>query len=388
MGGGRVRKVCLISDMTKPYFGGMESHAREFFNHFISDDPNNRFFVMFPKGGEISELGLSSNSNVSKIPFSSTSDFAEFARFCPAEKDAIFFFNSIYWVRVFADLRKASPNAKIVLRSGGNDILQAQLLDVSPTHCVRQSFVVGAINEYVDVLVVNSQYSFDRFVSLGINPLKMKIVAGGVDLERFCPISVAKKSELREMLGILPDAKVILSAARFVPFKRVDFTLRLFSSLSDPTLVLLLSGDGPEYENLKPLIEADSRVRYLGATGFDQMPNLYGASDLYLQNPIYYEASVPGGKYIHTETMGRTFCEAAACAIPSICTNVGGVAQIIDPNTGILIDGLDQVRFAREISSLIADESRRLLIGINARKKAVEQLGFDTVFATYQRDVF
>ena len=51
---------------------------------------------------------------------------------------------------------------------------------------------------------------------------------------------------------------------------------------------------------------------------FSEMASYYRAANAYVQTPVEYVQAVEGGSYIHTETMGRTFCEAAASGIPSL----------------------------------------------------------------------
>ena len=175
-------KLLLVADKLPPNIGGMESHAYEFVNHF-SSDPDVNFVAAMTFRKEDAPDPLLANAVCSPdstsleyiIPSLTTNSIAN-----PAELQAaldrygigagdVVFFNSLYWVRVFQELKKSFPETKLVLRSGGNDILQSQIDGKGDTLEQRQQYVVDVVNQSLDKLVVNSSYSHRRFLELGID---------------------------------------------------------------------------------------------------------------------------------------------------------------------------------------------------------------------------
>ena len=170
------RRITLVSDISPPYFGGMENHAFEFSKYFSKNgDRLSKFFLMFPSGGSLTDASklqpsLKGNKKVDVLGKNTIHDSSDLISKVKASEldDGIIFFNSMYWIRVFGDLKKSLPKTNLIMRSGGNDILQAALEDKGSNIFQRQSYIVNQINKYLDLLIVNSKYSFDRFSQLGI----------------------------------------------------------------------------------------------------------------------------------------------------------------------------------------------------------------------------
>ena len=74
------------------------------------------------------------------------------------------------------------------------------------------------------------------------------------------------------------------------------------------------------------------------------------------------------------ESFGVSILEAAACEIPSITSNIGGLIEVnLHNETGIVINPNDPQKLAESIMKLYKDEKLRFNMGVNARKRVVEQ---------------
>src|SRR3954470_2720533 len=70
------------------------------------------------------------------------------------------------------------------------------------------------------------------------------------------------------------------------------------------------------------------------------------------------------------ESFGMVLTEAFACATPVVASDIRGYRDVMTPETGLLVRPDDPRALAQAISSLLADEPRRLELGVGARRRA------------------
>jgi glycosyltransferase involved in cell wall biosynthesis len=175
-------------------------------------------------------------------------------------------------------------------------------------------------------------------------------------------------SALRASLGTAADAVVILQASRIEAWKGADRTLRALARLRDVRGWCLWIAGGPQrpeeealYENLQRLA-ADAgvgdRVRFLGQRS--DVPVLMRAADIYCQ----------GNR--GAESFGLSFLEAAFCGLPIVTTDLGGVSELVDASTGILVPpGEDITALSEALRRLTTDAGQRSALGARGREKAL-----------------
>ncbi len=170
------------------------------------------------------------------------------------------------------------------------------------------------------LLVVDSQLVSHTLRQLlpGHNPL---VVLNGVDAQRFTP---GPKTIARQHLGLPETVRLIGCAARLQEVK--GHTTLLDALLRLPVDVhLALAGSGPLLAQLQQQT-ADlgllQRVHFLGHV--EAMVDFYRALD------VFCLASFAEG-------MPLSLLEAQACGVPVVATQVGGVAEAVCPQTGMLL---------------------------------------------------
>jgi glycosyltransferase involved in cell wall biosynthesis len=188
--------------------------------------------------------------------------------------------------------------------------------------------VKGALERWVlrrAAVVSTVSHAFARLVisELGVSPWKVEIAPPGVDLHRFAP---GDRVAARERMGVPPGSRVVVTARRLVDRVGVDLLLDAWRSVvcavDDPSLVLLIAGDGPRRRDLEQQAAAlgiARSVRFLGRIDDDELPALYCAADL---------AVVPSRAL---EGFGLVVLEALACGTPVIATQVGGLPEVLEP---------------------------------------------------------
>lgn len=111
------------------------------------------------------------------------------------------------------------------------------------------------------------------------------------------------------------------TSARMVPYKKIDLIVKAFAQL--PKLKLVVSGDGPEYENLKRI--ATNNVKFIG---FVSKASL-----------IDYTQRAKAFILAAEEDFGITSIEAQSCGTPVIALKKGGYLEtVIENKTGVFFN--------------------------------------------------
>ena len=236
-----------------------------------------------------------------------------------------------------------------------------------------------------DALIASSTAeATDLREKLGAEETKIFQVPCGVDTERFTPMP---RAEARATLGLSKDEKIILAAGRIEPVKGLDRLVEALAAIkkSHPDIkvrVIHIGGETTEEnrtsQGLSPGAfsstaqrEEVSRIldianeagqardfHFLGAKSQETLRAYYSAADA-LAVPSRYE------------TFGLVALEAAACELPAVAFDVGGISSNIETGkTGYIVPDGDNIAFAEAMMRIIdsADEKKRL--GNMARSRA------------------
>ncbi len=112
-----------------------------------------------------------------------------------------------------------------------------------------------------------------------------------------------------------------MTAARFVPYKKVDLIVEAFSKMPDKKLVVV--GSGPDKEKIKSI--AGKNIEFTGYLDSDKLNEYMGKAKAFL--------------FAAEEDFGITIVEAQACGTPVIAYKTGGASEtVVDNQTGILFN--------------------------------------------------
>ena len=167
------------------------------------------------------------------------------------------------------------------------------------------------------------------------------------------------------------SSPVILTVARLVRHKGQDVGIRALAALRAefPDARYVLVGEGPEEARLRHLaIEygVESRVIFAGVLADAELPEAYSTATVYLgASRIDREVDVEG--------FGISFIEAAACGLPSVAGDSGGIRSAVrDGETGFVVPPTDVDAVGAAIALLLRDETLRRRMG-DAGRAAVER---------------
>jgi glycosyltransferase involved in cell wall biosynthesis len=218
--------------------------------------------------------------------------------------------------------------------------------------------VERALAGITDQLVGVSQATVDELVGFGIAPRRRFVtIPIGLDLDAFLSSERADGAEFREEVGAGPDDVLALYVGRLAPIKRVDVLLdAVAAARRDGARVrLAIVGDGELRAQLEARSEALGLTDAVVFCGFrTQLAPIVAAADVAVLSS-------------DNEGTPVALIEAAAGARPAVSTRVGGVSDIVRPQSGVLVAAGDATAFGRELAALAADRELRERMGAAAR---------------------
>jgi glycosyltransferase involved in cell wall biosynthesis len=146
---------------------------------------------------------------------------------------------------------------------------------------------------------------------------KVHVIDSGVDLTRFCH---RDPSPLRAELGWESPGLHYVCVGTLDERKNVVRLADAFATLPDEGS-LVFAGDGP----LRSGLEGRERVHLLGRVPHARIADLIAASDVVCQPSLI-------------EPFGQAVLEALASERPVVATRIGGPAELVTPETGVLVD--------------------------------------------------
>lgn len=218
--------------------------------------------------------------------------------------------------------------------------------------------------------------------------VESRVIPNGVDLDIFRPGSQA---QARRSLGIDPHLRVLVFAAAGVrsnPWKDVrtlERSLEILATgkdrLDGPILLLALGEEGPSRR-----IGRGAELRFVPyQDDAHAVAEYYRAADVYL-HPA------------RAETFGNSILEAAACGIPVVASEVGGIPEQVESlwtrdgrmtgpfsraATGILAPAGDVEGMAEGVRQLLTDRALAAQLGANGAERARRHYGLDRQVDAY-----
>ena len=212
---------------------------------------------------------------------------------------------------------------------------------------------LSPFHRYSNLAVANSHYVAS---SLPIHGLDVQVLDNPVELDAF-----DRATPNPAFYGISPGELSVFFIGQIKAIKGVDMLLDAAAVVSKeiPEVRFVLIGDTNEDSYLKHVrsrIEAMPQVRWMG---FDpSIEQAYATADVIVM-PSSWD-----------EPFGRIAIEAGAAAKPIVCTQVGGIPEIVhDGKTGLLVRRNDGAQLASALLHLLKNPELRIRLGKAARRE-------------------
>jgi UDP-glucose:(heptosyl)LPS alpha-1,3-glucosyltransferase len=161
-----------------------------------------------------------------------------------------------------------------------------------------------------------------------------------VDLERFHPRNrAAHRTRALGEVGLSPDGFVLLFVGSGFERKGLATAIAALAALGDPSSHLLVVGKGATapYRDQALRLGVERQVRWLGVR---TDPERWYASADALVLPTRYEP------------FGNAHLEALASGVPVIASNRAGGAEVVDEESGAVVDPTDPAAIAAALRAL------------------------------------
>lgn len=215
----------------------------------------------------------------------------------------------------------------------------------------------------IDLTATSCEQVKRWMMAKGAAETHLRVCPIGVDSAYWKPDASARERVRRE-LGINEDEVALIYAARLEVQKQplvFAETLRLLNDQGVPFRALV-AGDGSLRQELDRKISQyrlNDKVTALGAVRSEDMPTLLAAGDLFF---------LPS----QNEGISSAVYEAMSTGLPVVGADVGGQAELVTPECGILIPVMPEPElpgaYAYALKALIDDTPRRQRMGSASRE--------------------
>ncbi len=197
-------------------------------------------------------------------------------------------------------------------------------------------------------------------------------IAPGVDTDRFRPLDVSRRADVRRALNLPEDALLVSSYSRLVPRKGMDTLIKASVQLAQefPNLHVAIGGAGRDRSRLEHLAQRSAApVTFLGRVRDEDLSSWLGASDLMVMD---CRSRWLG---LEQEGFGIVFVEAAAAGVAQVAGRSGGSHEaVLDGETGTVVSNSRSSRaLAVAMGALLRDEPLRRGYAERARVVASAQ---------------
>lgn len=223
----------------------------------------------------------------------------------------------------------------VIVRSIGSDI--RRIPDAFTRYYTRRT-----LREAAMVLTASTDLR-ERAIELGASKDRCRAILNGCDITVFHPMD---RLEARRDLQLKTDAEIAVFVGSILPSKGLIDLLGALERLASrrPRLEIYCIGGGPFQKELETRIKQvglEGRYHLPGRRTSSQVAQWLAASDLFC---------LPS----HSEGCPNVVIEAIACGRPVLGTNVGGIPELVDDDSGILAPPHSPAKLAEGLDAALS----------------------------------
>jgi len=190
------------------------------------------------------------------------------------------------------------------------------------------------------------------------------------------PISEQLRRTFRLKYGIAEDAVVLVTIARLFMLKGHDYIIQSAKGLSlrHKNAVWLFVGDGnlPEhYRKQVRRLGLSEKIKFTGLLPPHQIPVAINSSDILVHCSL-------------REGLARTLPQAMLCAKPVVSFDVDGAKEVVNENTGRLIEPKNIEQLTKACAELLENAELRDRLGRAGRESVKEKFKPETMVDTIE----
>jgi glycosyltransferase involved in cell wall biosynthesis len=210
---------------------------------------------------------------------------------------------------------------------------------------VKRAFEKRVYRRAALFVVLSEAFKSILVDSFGVDPSRVRLVPGGVDIEEFDTSVTREEARLR--LGWPAGRPIVLSVRRLMRRMGLEGLIEAIGQVRErhPNVLLLIAGRGPIADELQRQIDAaglEGNARLLGFVPDAELPLAYRAADLTVMPTVALEG------------FGLPTVESLASGTPVVVTPQGGLPEVVrDLDSGLVCDDTTPEALARRIESAL-----------------------------------
>jgi len=229
-----------------------------------------------------------------------------------------------------------------------------------------------------DFLISVADAMTTQATAVGIGTPERYVTAySAIDEDDFLePISQERRGDFRRKYGIDETAVVLVTIARLFMLKGHDYIVDSARQLAKKfeNCVWLFVGDGHFSERLK------ERARQFGLTGRIKFAGLLPPSEI----PLAIQSSDILVHCSLREGLARALPQGMLCGKPAISFDVDGAREVVNDDTGRLIEPKNVEQLTDACAELIEDKDLRERLGEQGRASVKKKFAPDTMVDTIE----
>ncbi len=263
-----------------------------------------------------------------------------------------------------AILRGQGMEVPVVTTLHGTDIT---IVGQDPSFAPVVTYSINASDGVTAVSKALRQETYEAFAVEG----DIAVIPNFINIERF---SRQAHTDFRERLCPQGE-KILVHVSNFRAVKNTPHVVQVFFNLRRRGLPvkLVLVGDGPDRaatEHLARELGVHQYVRFLGKQ--DPISAILATSDVFI---------MPSG----FESFGLAALEAMACGVPVVCSDIGGLPELVGGSGGGFLCPLGDIdAFTDCAARLVEDDVLRETMSRAARAHAVRHFDETTIVPLYE----
>jgi glycosyltransferase involved in cell wall biosynthesis len=245
------------------------------------------------------------------------------------------------------------------------------------------SAIEKAAGRRTDFFISVADAMTEQALAAGIGKPQQYVTAYSAIDERdfLTPLSNDRKREFRRKHGIAADAVVLVTIARLFMLKGHEYIIESAKTLSKrfEKAVWLFVGDGNLSDDFKRqvrLFGLEKKIKFTGLLPPSMIPLAIQSSDILVHCSL-------------REGLARALPQAMLCGKPAISFDVDGAREVVNENTGRLVEPKNIEQLSRACAELIENPDLRQKLGTAARESVKEKFSpekmVDTIEAVYKK---